>query len=163
MLEFIDLHCVSYLLLVALHSLWSLNPLLTEDDTRRVGTPVWHRGVPLCTPPRNISVPRVSKRLGRGELAIKAQDVTMNPSEEWLTVKKDVAILSTRWATIPCREKCDLFWSVFHPRSLPRAFIHRVLINVSVLVCDICEVPFRTESEDVIGMRSFAAIVRRSC
>lgn len=107
--------------------------------TRRVETPVWHRGT-LCIPSQNTCVSRVSRRLDRGALAIKASNVMMNSSEEWRTVKKDGSrchLFHLRWATrFPFEETCSSFWSVFISR---RAFISHVL-TVCQCACDICEI-----------------------
>lgn len=111
------------------------NPLLNWRCARRVETPGWHRGT-LCIPPQNTCVSRVSRRLDRGALAIKATNVMMNSSEEWRTVKKDGSrchLFHISWAArLPCEETCSLFWSVLISR---RAFIFHYLI-VCQCACD---------------------------
>lgn len=132
-----SLNCITFRTnyFVAPHSLWSMNPHLTEDVHAELGPP--YSTVALFVPLLEISLSRVSRRLlGRGAFAIKATYVTMNPSEEWRAVKKDGGHchpFHTVGHGTPWSRKCDPFWSVLIAAdSLLRVLILRVFNHVSV-------------------------------
>jgi len=97
LLKFIELHYVSFYCFVTPHSLWSMNPLSTEDVHAELGPP--YSTVTLLYPS---SKSVCLEYLGRRTFAIKATYVMMNPSEEWRIVKKDGG-------------RCHPFHTVGHP------------------------------------------------